>query len=625
MSKINFAILIIALIALATVPGVSATTALPIHEQLLKNGWNEIVIPNDVKSMTPQEYVQGINGVLTVWHWDGSNWKLFDPVMPEQLNTLLAIEPGKLYSVHIDYPTDQIKTLVLATVIESAVFSDGQFVQILEPGWNKISLPEGGTITPEYFASVFPDIDVIWTYNPSTLVWELYDPVMPHALNTLSLLKAGELYYVYFNSIERQEKVIVPGKPLCDSFTDATSADHIVLNNYEQTIGTLLLNGNSYSINEIDSVWQISGENSSSITITRITKPENGGSGIWKVVFNNSIYMFGQTGFSRLYNNLSYMDQEIFDDSFSLKLPYCKYIKDNGEQKIYLFNMTYNDPLGNIVREAIFGNFPGNEDVSVIDVEVNLLEDNAYNTETLGTGTMTLYMSTSSIKWSNKTIPFLGITWMQIFFDPYNIVPGPTEINLGTAIAKSVVRQSFGVVAKDVVELGPGGLKTNLLNAAGLPEVKSVLGIELESLQVWSLLDQLKSAPADLVKKITLVSGNYWNVVGYEGKTVFAVAPYPTKIVETVAVTGRFATEKVYVVIDGLELEKGSQMAVEAEGTLAKELKKRGMRIKGEAVFGVVDLSDVNKGINEIGIPLESSYLKQGQVSRIYAEVEKIT
>jgi len=69
----------------------------------------------------------------------------------------------------------------------------------LVTGWNLVSLngTPADTTPALVMNSVKDNITVVWGYNATGAVWELYDPAMPTALNTLKSMVQGKGYWIY--------------------------------------------------------------------------------------------------------------------------------------------------------------------------------------------------------------------------------------------------------------------------------------------------------------------------------------------------------------------------------------------------------------------------------------------
>jgi len=66
-------------------------------------------------------------------------------------------------------------------------------------GWNLVSLNStpADTTPSSVMNSVNSKITVVWGFNATGKKWELYDPVMPSALNTLKSMGQGKGYWIY--------------------------------------------------------------------------------------------------------------------------------------------------------------------------------------------------------------------------------------------------------------------------------------------------------------------------------------------------------------------------------------------------------------------------------------------
>ena len=72
-------------------------------------------------------------------------------------------------------------------------------------GWNLVSLngTPADTTPSSVMNSVKDNITVVWGYNATGSKWELYDPVMPSALNTLKSMVQGKGYWIYATKISK--------------------------------------------------------------------------------------------------------------------------------------------------------------------------------------------------------------------------------------------------------------------------------------------------------------------------------------------------------------------------------------------------------------------------------------
>jgi formate-dependent nitrite reductase cytochrome c552 subunit len=82
---------------------------------------------------------------------------------------------------------DAVSSLGLAT-------SNVDLVQ----GWNLVALNGTPSVTApvSVLSSVSSNITVAWGYNATSSAWELYDPAMPTALNTLKTMVPGKGYWI---------------------------------------------------------------------------------------------------------------------------------------------------------------------------------------------------------------------------------------------------------------------------------------------------------------------------------------------------------------------------------------------------------------------------------------------
>lgn len=105
------------------------------------------------------------------------------------------------WGVHDPVGTNQLldDALVLAeasnTSLGMAVTSNVDLIT----GWNLVSLngTPADTSPSSVMNSVKANITVVWTYNATGAAWELYDPLMPSALNTLKSMVQGKGYWIY--------------------------------------------------------------------------------------------------------------------------------------------------------------------------------------------------------------------------------------------------------------------------------------------------------------------------------------------------------------------------------------------------------------------------------------------
>lgn len=75
----------------------------------------------------------------------------------------------------------------------------------LAVGWNLVSLngTPADTTPSSVMNSVKNNITVVWGFNATGSKWELYDPVMPSALNTLKSMVQGKGYWIYATKVSK--------------------------------------------------------------------------------------------------------------------------------------------------------------------------------------------------------------------------------------------------------------------------------------------------------------------------------------------------------------------------------------------------------------------------------------
>ncbi|PWB54735.1 MAG: hypothetical protein C3F06_03805 [Candidatus Methanoperedenaceae archaeon] len=111
------------------------------------------------------------------------------------------VKSDESWGVHDPIGTNQLldDALVLAAASNSSLGMAVTSNVDLITGWNLVSLngTPADTTPSSVMNSVKTNITVVWTYNATGAVWELYDPLMPSALNTLKSMVQGKGYWIY--------------------------------------------------------------------------------------------------------------------------------------------------------------------------------------------------------------------------------------------------------------------------------------------------------------------------------------------------------------------------------------------------------------------------------------------
>jgi hypothetical protein len=206
MNRKGNAMAIIAMLVLVT--AVPLAGAKVTANQSLGSGWNLVGLPQNSEPIAPADFISGLEGVVVMWSADEN--LMFDPAMPDSVNTLQVLEPGRAFWIYINNPEKQNKTLDVLEVSEVKL--------TLHPGENNIFTPfYMADILCSKFSQDIKGVRTIHAYNPEK-GWLLYDPAMPEFLDDFWSIQAGTAYRVYveyptdqvINVQVENPKVIVP-------------------------------------------------------------------------------------------------------------------------------------------------------------------------------------------------------------------------------------------------------------------------------------------------------------------------------------------------------------------------------------------------------------------------------
>jgi hypothetical protein len=112
---------------------------------------------------------------------------------------LKLVESDESWGVHNPAATitllDEAATLANAS---DALLGQATSNVDLVQGWNLVALNGTPSVTApvSVLSSVSSNITVAWGYNATSSAWELYDPAMPTALNTLKTMVPGKGYWI---------------------------------------------------------------------------------------------------------------------------------------------------------------------------------------------------------------------------------------------------------------------------------------------------------------------------------------------------------------------------------------------------------------------------------------------
>lgn len=185
--------------------------------QTIGYGWNFIGIPPNSDPITPADSIRGLEGVTVLWSADKN--LMYDPAMPDSINTFQMVNPGEVFWVYISNPEKQTKTV--------AISSEASEVKLtLHPGENYIFTPfYMREILCSKLAQDIKGVRIIHTYNTETAAWLIYDPAMPEFLDDFLNIRAGTAYRIFvdyptdqiLNLEVENPKIIIPPPEVNDS------------------------------------------------------------------------------------------------------------------------------------------------------------------------------------------------------------------------------------------------------------------------------------------------------------------------------------------------------------------------------------------------------------------------
>lgn len=111
------------------------------------------------------------------------------------------VKSDESWGVHDPIGTNKLldDALVLAEASNNSLGMVSTSDVALLTGWNLVSLntTPADTTPSSVMNEVKTKITVVWGFNATAKTWELYDPVMPSALNTLKSMGQGKGYWIY--------------------------------------------------------------------------------------------------------------------------------------------------------------------------------------------------------------------------------------------------------------------------------------------------------------------------------------------------------------------------------------------------------------------------------------------
>jgi hypothetical protein len=178
-------------------PNINAQLALKTNTitSSLVSGWNLVSLPVTLADSTLPNALNSISGHYgDVYTWDacdGARWKVFNPTVPEPVNTLHAVGVAAGYWVNMSSP---------AALTLSGTHPLTTTISLCE-GWNMIGYPSLA-VRPvgDALASIAGKYDLVRQYRagePSP--WRTYNPAVPPELNSLKDMEPGYGYWIYMN------------------------------------------------------------------------------------------------------------------------------------------------------------------------------------------------------------------------------------------------------------------------------------------------------------------------------------------------------------------------------------------------------------------------------------------
>ena len=146
------------------------------------NAFNNITASQEIKNLSRDKIAEA--------YWDlklvssDESWGVHDPVGTNKL-----LDDAAALAISANASLGQAET----SNVDLAV------------GWNLVSLngTPADTTPSSVMNSVKDNITVVWGYNATGSKWELYDPVMPTALNTLKSMVQGKGYWISATKVSK--------------------------------------------------------------------------------------------------------------------------------------------------------------------------------------------------------------------------------------------------------------------------------------------------------------------------------------------------------------------------------------------------------------------------------------
>lgn len=161
-------------------------------EKNLATGWNLVSLPVIPENKAITEVLSSIAGKYTLvetYDAEHATWRIYDPAMPPQANTLLTLDEATPFWIKMSEPATFQLPGLLPIYTEQPLFA----------GWNLISYPASEPRTvADAFSSIAGKYTQVLRYEPGEpTAWKRYNTNIPPWANSLTQITSGWGYWIY--------------------------------------------------------------------------------------------------------------------------------------------------------------------------------------------------------------------------------------------------------------------------------------------------------------------------------------------------------------------------------------------------------------------------------------------
>lgn len=161
-------------------------------EKGLAAGWNLVSLPVIPENKAITEVLSSVAGKYTLveaYDAEHDTWRIYDPAMPPQANTLLTLDEATPFWIKMSEPATLQLPGLLPIYTEQRLFA----------GWNLISYPASEPrAVADAFASIAGKYTQVLRYEPGEpTAWKRYNTNIPPWANSLTQINPGWGYWIY--------------------------------------------------------------------------------------------------------------------------------------------------------------------------------------------------------------------------------------------------------------------------------------------------------------------------------------------------------------------------------------------------------------------------------------------